>query len=99
MFGSNLRLTSRKDDTLSFRHLEINSIHELWVKFKKIFLQHPTHGIFKNVLFDCFNKSHNLDKKRMANQIFLGALSRLPYAIAAHLFHNLSILNKQTKKN
>uniref|UniRef100_M1DTQ0 Putative plant transposon protein domain-containing protein n=1 Tax=Solanum tuberosum TaxID=4113 RepID=M1DTQ0_SOLTU len=96
---SPLRIMFLRNNILCFRKFEGGTIHELWLRFKAIFLQCPAHGISDNALLDCFYKSLGPENRRMADQIFLGVLSRLPYAIAAQLLDHMAMTNKETEKD
>jgi len=74
-----------RDSIKRFNRLEGEKIHESWLRFKKMVLQCPTHGLLDNVLLQYFYRSLDLVNKGVANQLSPGGLMQQPYVIAAQL--------------
>uniref|UniRef100_M1DS84 Retrotransposon gag protein n=1 Tax=Solanum tuberosum TaxID=4113 RepID=M1DS84_SOLTU len=69
------------DSIQSFKRREREPLHETWLRFKKLVLQCPTHGLPDNVLMQCFYRSLDSVNKGVADQLLLGGLMQQPYAV------------------
>ncbi|KAK6779898.1 hypothetical protein RDI58_022082 [Solanum bulbocastanum] len=76
-----------------FNRLNGESLHETWLRFKKLVLQCPTHGLLDNVLLQYFYRSLHLVNKGVGDQLSLGGLMQQPYALVAQL-HGMKTINK-----
>lgn len=60
-----------REDIQDFKYLEGETIHETWLRFKKLVIQCPTHGLLDNVLLQNFSKIFNTACKGGADQFSL----------------------------
>ncbi|XP_015163500.1 uncharacterized protein [Solanum tuberosum] len=87
-------MMSLRDSILSFKRLEGESLHETWLRFKKLVLQCPTHGFPDNVVLQYFYRSLDSVNKGVADQLLPGGLMQQPYAVAAQLFDGMTTINR-----
>uniref|UniRef100_M1DPK5 Retrotransposon gag protein n=1 Tax=Solanum tuberosum TaxID=4113 RepID=M1DPK5_SOLTU len=77
-----------------FKHMEGEPIHETWLRFKKMVLQCPTHGLPDNVLLQYFYKSLDSVNKGVADQLSPGGLMKQPYVISSQLLDCMTKINR-----
>ncbi|WMV08775.1 hypothetical protein MTR67_002160 [Solanum verrucosum] len=65
-----LRLMNLRDNILTFKQLEGDTIHELWPRFKALLQQCPTDGIPDKMLLECFYRglAQLLDRMAKTNK-------------------------------
>ncbi|WMV32881.1 hypothetical protein MTR67_026266 [Solanum verrucosum] len=83
-----------QDSIQSFKCLEGEPIHETLLRFKKLVLQCPIHGLPDNVLLQYFYRSLDSINKGVADQLSLGGLMQKPYVIAAQLLDGMTTINR-----
>ena len=64
-----------RDNILGFKHLKGEPIHETWLRFKKLLLQRPTHGIPDKMLLGCFYRGLGPENRGVADQHSPGGLT------------------------
>ncbi|WMV24967.1 hypothetical protein MTR67_018352 [Solanum verrucosum] len=79
---------------LSIKRLEGEQIDETWLRFKKLVLQCPTHGLPDNVLLQYFYRSLDLVNKGVADQLSPGGLMQQPYGVAVQLLDGMTTINR-----
>ncbi|KAK4731583.1 hypothetical protein R3W88_024571 [Solanum pinnatisectum] len=88
------KMMTLQDGIQVFKHLEGEPIYETWLRFKKLVLQFPTHGLPDNVLLQYFYRSFDSVNKGVADQLSLGGLMQQPYMIAAQLLDGMTTINR-----
>ncbi|KAK4723933.1 hypothetical protein R3W88_026712 [Solanum pinnatisectum] len=88
------KMMSLRDSIQSFKRQEGEPLHENWLKFKKLVLQCPTHGLPDNVLVQYFYQSLDSINKGVADQLSPGCLMQQPYAVAAQLLDGMTTINR-----
>ncbi|KAK4721335.1 hypothetical protein R3W88_011568 [Solanum pinnatisectum] len=83
-----------RDNIQSFKSLEGEPIHETWLRFKKLLLQCPTHGLHDNLLLQYFYKSLNSVNKGVADQLVPGGIIQQPYEVASQLLDCMTEINQ-----
>lgn len=68
-------------------------MHESWLRFKKLVLEYPTHGLSDNVLLQYFYRSLDPLKKGVADKISPRGLTHQTYAIEAQFLDGMKTIN------
>ncbi|XP_049388913.1 uncharacterized protein LOC125853286 [Solanum stenotomum] len=91
-------ITSKKmtlhDSIQSFKCLEGDPIHETWLRFKKLLLQCPTHGLPKNETLQYFDRSLDSVNKEVADQLVPGGIMQIPYEVVSQLLNCMTKINR-----
>uniref|UniRef100_M1DN62 Retrotransposon gag domain-containing protein n=1 Tax=Solanum tuberosum TaxID=4113 RepID=M1DN62_SOLTU len=77
-----------------FKCLEGETIHETWLRFKKLVLQYPTHGLPDNVLLQYFYRCLDSVNKGVADQLCPGGSMQQPYVVAAQQLDGMTTINR-----
>ncbi|KAK4713447.1 hypothetical protein R3W88_019354 [Solanum pinnatisectum] len=88
-----LKMITLWENIQSFKRLEGEPIYETWLRFTKMVLQCPTHGLPDNVLLQYFYRSLDSVNKGVA-QLSLGGLMQQPYVIASQLLDGMTKINR-----
>ncbi|XP_049362576.1 uncharacterized protein LOC125827308 [Solanum verrucosum] len=88
------KMMTIRDSIQSFKRLNGEPLHETWLRFKKLVLQCPTHGLPDNVLLQYFYRSLDSVNKGVADQLSPGGLMQQPYAVAAQLLDGMKTINR-----
>uniref|UniRef100_M1DN23 Putative plant transposon protein domain-containing protein n=1 Tax=Solanum tuberosum TaxID=4113 RepID=M1DN23_SOLTU len=78
----------------NFKSLGGELLHEIWLRFKKLLLHCPTHGILDNLLLQYFYWSLDPVNKSLSDQLVHGGLMRQPYELAALLLDDMTKVNR-----
>ncbi|XP_015166988.1 uncharacterized protein [Solanum tuberosum] len=84
-----------RDNIQSFKRLEGDPIHETWLRFKKVVLQCPTHGLPDNIFLQYFYRCLDSVNKGVADQLSSVGLMQQPHIIAAQLLDGMTKFNWQ----
>lgn len=63
-----------RDNILNFKHLQGETIYELWLRFKTLELQCQTYGIADKMVLDYFYKSTDPENRGVTDQRFSGCI-------------------------
>ncbi|KAK4721417.1 hypothetical protein R3W88_011650 [Solanum pinnatisectum] len=83
-----------RDNIQSFKSLEGEPIYETWLRFKKLLLQCPNHGLPHNLLLEYFYRSLDSMNKGVANQLVPGGIMQQPYEVASQLLDCMTEINR-----
>uniref|UniRef100_M1DNI0 Uncharacterized protein n=1 Tax=Solanum tuberosum TaxID=4113 RepID=M1DNI0_SOLTU len=84
---------------LNFKHLEGETFHESWRRFKTLLIQRPTHEIPDLVLLECFYRSLNPGNKGLIDRLMPGGCEKYPYETATKFLDLVAKTNKDTEKD
>jgi len=87
------RMLKLRDNIQNFKRIDGEPIHETWLRFQKLFLKCPTHGLPDNVILQYFYRSLDTVNKGVTDQLIWDGIMRQPFAVA------LSLLDEMTKIN
>ena len=69
-----------RDSIQNFKRVDGEPLHEMWLRFQKLLLQCPNHGVPDNVLLQYFYRSLDTVNKGVADQLVRGGLMRQTFA-------------------
>ncbi|WMV54689.1 hypothetical protein MTR67_048074 [Solanum verrucosum] len=70
----------------------------MWLKFKEILQQCPSHGMSDKLLLEYFYKSLGHENRSIADQFCEGGLIQQPYEAVTQLLNGMNKINNETKK-
>ncbi|WMV13791.1 hypothetical protein MTR67_007176 [Solanum verrucosum] len=70
-------------------------LHETWLRFKKLHLQCPTHGVSNDLLLQHFYCSLDLVNKCVIDHLVQGGLMRQLYDVATLLLYNMTTVDRE----
>ncbi|KAK4727107.1 hypothetical protein R3W88_032024 [Solanum pinnatisectum] len=83
-----------RDRIQGFKCLEGEPIHETWLRFKKLVMQCPKHGLPNNVLLQYFYRSLDSVNKGVVDQLIPGDIMQQPYEVASQLLDCMTKINR-----
>ncbi|KAK4718119.1 hypothetical protein R3W88_016457 [Solanum pinnatisectum] len=83
-----------RDSIQGFKRLEGEPIHKTWLRFKKLVLQFPTHGLPNNVLLQYIYKNVDSVNKGVADQLVPDDIMQQPYEVASQLLDCMTKINR-----
>ncbi|WMV49768.1 hypothetical protein MTR67_043153 [Solanum verrucosum] len=82
-----------RDNIQNFKRTDGEPTHETWLRFKKLVLQCPTHGLLDNVLLQYFYPILNTINKGVFDQRICGGIIRQSFDIASALLDEMTKIN------
>ncbi|WMV46656.1 hypothetical protein MTR67_040041 [Solanum verrucosum] len=88
-----------KDNILTFKLMGGETFHELWLRFKALLIQFPTHEILDLALLDCFYRSLNPENRGLIDRLIPGGLQRYSYETTTKFLNLVAKTNKDSEKD
>ncbi|KAK4729603.1 hypothetical protein R3W88_022591 [Solanum pinnatisectum] len=83
-----------RDNIQGFKRWEGEPIHETWVRFKKLLLKCPSHGLPNDLLIQYFYRSLDSVNKGMADQLVRGGIMLQSFEVASFLLDDMTKINQ-----
>ena len=88
------KMLKLRDSIQNFKRLDGEPLHETWLRFQKLLIQCPTHGVPDNVLLQYFYRSLDTVNKGIADQLVRGGLMRQTFEAALVLLDEMTKINR-----
>jgi len=83
-----------RDNIQNLMRVDGEPIHETWLRFQKLLLQCPTHGLWDNVLLQYFYPSLDIVNKGIDNQLIWGRIMRQPFVLVSTFLDEMTKINR-----
>lgn len=83
-----------RDNIQNFKRFASEPLHETWLRFQTLLLQHPIHGVSDNLLLQYIYCSLDLVNKGLADQLIKGGLMGQSFDVATKLLDDMIKINR-----
>ena len=83
-----------RDNIQNFKRVDGEPLHEAWLRFQRLLLQCPSHGVPDNLLLQYFYRSLDTINKGIADQLVRGGLMKQSFEMASSLLDDLTKVNR-----
>src|SRR5688572_29514194 len=88
------KMLKLRDNIQNFKRVDGEPLHETWLRFQKLLIQCPTHGVPDNVLPQYFYRSLDSMNKGIADHLVRGGLMGHTFAAASVLLDEITRINR-----
>ncbi|KAK4716234.1 hypothetical protein R3W88_014572 [Solanum pinnatisectum] len=83
-----------RDGIQKFKKINGKPVHEVWLRFKKVLLQCPNHGLPDKLLLQYFYRSCDAVNTGLAYHLNQGGIVRQPFVVASRLLDEMKKINQ-----